>query len=215
MTLPVELVKLADAFSGFLFETDCLHRISHHMAHVASENWLAAELAYLFNTRADEFGGPGWSALLERKRVDVTLVSPQAKSGQGLPSDTVYLELKLVDTSNWNTAWREVRHDLTRKDGGRRPRAKPTADYAVCLLLNVVSRPRHRQMEATKTKYSGYMDRVSLSSGWFEPTANERRLCLAHTSPEYRLRWERPVFDRWPGGYEAEARLLWVSLGPG
>ena len=209
MTLPVELAKLADAFSAFLFETDCLHRISHHMAHVAPENWLADELAYLFNTRADEFGAPGWSALLERKRVDVTLVSPQARHGPDLPSEMVYLELKLVDTGYWNTAWREVRHDLTGEGGG-----KPTGDYAVCLLLNAVSRRRH-QREATKTKYRGCVGRVPLSSGWFDPTANERRLYLAHTSPQYRLRWEHPVFDRWPGGYEAEARLLWVSLGLG
>jgi len=209
MTLPAELAGLADAFSGFLFETHSLDRTSHHVAHVASENWFAAELAYLFNTRANEFGLPGWSALVERKRVDVTLIPPSARPGQDLPCEAVYLELKLVDTGYWNTAWREVRHDLTQSSP-----AKPTASYSVCVLSNAVSSPPRPRRKTTVEKYRRYMERVPLTNGCFEPTLTEPPLYLAHTSPQYLVGWKGSVFDRWPDGYEAETRVLWVSRCP-
>ena len=210
MALPAKLTKLADAFSDLLFETDCLHRISHHMARVAPENWLATELAYLFNTQAEGLGAKGWSALVERKRVDITLVPPGAAPEQDLPPETSYLELKLVATDYWNTAWREVQYDLTRTSP-----SKPTASYSVCLLSNVVSEPPHPRLESTRERHRRFMERVPMSDGWFEPVQTQPRLYLEHTSPQYVLRWKHPVLGQWPEGYEAVVRVLWVSRGPG
>ena len=210
MALPPALAKLADAFSDYLFETECFRRISHHMAHVASENWLAAEFAYLFNTRAHEFGAGGWSALLERKRVDLTLVPPTARPEGDLPACRVYLELKLVDTGYWRTAWSGVRKDLTGLGDDGKGRSKPTATYAICFLSNSLSSPPHRQLEATREKYRQYMARVPPKGGWFRPVPKGARLYLEHTSAAYRLKWKAPVVGRWPNGYEADVRVLWV-----
>ena len=212
MALPTTLARFAKAF--YLFGPECLHRISHHMAHVAPENWLAAEFAELFNTRTDEFDATGWSALLECKFVDVTLVPPWAEEGQGMPDGTIYVELKLVATDWWNTNWRDVWSDLTGLKSDADPKAKPNADFEVCFLSNALRSRPHKMMEATKVKYEGFMEGVPLAEGWFQPVPNGQRFYLTHTSAEHRLVWDHPVFERWPQGYEAEARVLWVSLGP-
>ena len=58
-TLSNALVRLADANEKLLFEGELSRRLSHHMALVASERWLAVELAMLVNERAADVGLPG------------------------------------------------------------------------------------------------------------------------------------------------------------
>jgi hypothetical protein len=58
-TLSNVLVRLADAYEKLLFEGELSRLLSHHMALVASERWLAVELAMLVNERAADVGLPG------------------------------------------------------------------------------------------------------------------------------------------------------------
>jgi hypothetical protein len=62
-------MRLADAYEELLFEGELGRRLCHHMALVASERWLAVELAMLVNVRAAELGLPGWSAIVEKAHV--------------------------------------------------------------------------------------------------------------------------------------------------
>jgi hypothetical protein len=74
--LPASINRLAEAYEQLLFEGELRRRFSHHMAQVASELWLAMELAMLFNERAIEFGQPGWAAILEKGVIDASLIPP-------------------------------------------------------------------------------------------------------------------------------------------
>src|SRR6266540_3681290 len=106
-SLPAALMRLARRYEETLFHGPLATRFAHHLALVAPETWLAMELAFLVHTEGDQLGLAGWTALLERARVDVTLVPPDFTES-ALPQGTCYLELKLVNVRYWNTAWRDV-----------------------------------------------------------------------------------------------------------
>jgi hypothetical protein len=69
------LTRLAVAYERHLFDGE-LRRLSHHMAHVASEDWLGVELAMVVNEHAGEIGLPDWSAIVQKQKVDVALIPP-------------------------------------------------------------------------------------------------------------------------------------------
>lgn len=101
-TLSTSLVKLAEAYEHLLFEGEPRRRFSHHLAHVASERWLAVELAMLVNERAAEFGLPGWTAVAEKGFVDVALIPPGTNPRlERLPDNAIRIELKLVAAEAW------------------------------------------------------------------------------------------------------------------
>ena len=90
-TLSTSLVKLAEAYEHLLFEGELRGRFSHHVAHVASERWLAV----LVNERAAEFGLPGWTAVAENGFVDVALIPPGTNPRlERLPDNAIRIELK-------------------------------------------------------------------------------------------------------------------------
>ena len=211
-TLSEPVSKLAEAFHEVLFVSDVRHRLGHHLAHVAAESWLTLEMALLFNERAADFGLPGWSALVERKRVDLILVPPNCDPLKDLPDHTIFLELKLCGTDWWNVVWRDIACDLTGTtlDGQSRP--KPKAHLAVCLLYDVISPGRATRRADTSRRYQDFVSRVLSKPGEFEPVVGQQRFLLLESSPEYRLSWPRPVFSKWPSDFEANARLLWLSL---
>lgn len=135
--LPSELTRLAEAYEELLFAGTLKDRLSHHLAHVASERWLALELAMLVNDRAEDFGLSGWRAAVELAFVDVTLVPPGADPRGKLPDDAIFLELKITDTAYWNTAWRDLREDLAGKK--TKKAVKPRANFAICFVINPTS----------------------------------------------------------------------------
>ncbi len=120
--LSMSLIRLAESYERLLFEGELRRRFSHHMAHVASERWLAVELAMLFNERSDEFGLPGWAAIVEKGVVDVSLIPPGTDPCGSLPPEAIFLELKLIGAEYWATTWAEVRADLAGKTA-KKPRA--------------------------------------------------------------------------------------------
>lgn len=204
--LPPLLSRLAASYENLLFEGELRERVSHHLAHVAPETWLAMELALLINSKGGDFGMPGWSALIERKRVDVTLIPPGYNPLAELPPEAVYLELKLVGTDWWNTVWRDVQRDL----GGEIP-GKPKASYAICFLINSVGQSTFARRRDTEDRYASFVSRVPIAPGRFEPLPGEPELLLVHSSSVYRVEWTRPVPGRWPNGYRADVRVLWLQ----
>jgi hypothetical protein len=113
--LPPSLNKLSEAYEKLLFEGGLRRRFSHHMALVASERWLAVELAMLVNERGADFGIAGWSAIVERGVIDVSLIPPGTDPAGALPEEAILLELKLIGAEYWSTTWAEVRSDLAGK----------------------------------------------------------------------------------------------------
>jgi hypothetical protein len=208
--LPASINRLAEAYEQLLFEGELRRRFSHHMAQVASERWLAMELAMLFNERAIEFGQPGWAAILEKGVIDVSLIPPDTNPRGRLPVEAIFLELKLIGAEYWRTIWAEVRSDLA----GKTPK-KLRADYAVCFLVNHLSHTVAKRRPMTDEAYKGLHARIPLKPAEFEPVAG-MRLQLLRTSEEHRLEWPSPVSFRWPEGYDATVRILWITeLGRG
>lgn len=206
LKLPSTLNKLAAAYEHLLFEGELRRRFSHHMAHVASERWLAVELAMLVNERGDEFDLAGWSAIVEKGMVDVSLIPPSADPRAVPPPEAIFLELKLVGAEYWSTIWTEVRADLA----GKTPK-KPRADFAVCFLVNHLSHPVSRRRPITDELYKGYHAAIPREAGEFEPTPGGAKLLMLRSSAEHPLEWPRPVPSRWPAGYEASTRILWIT----
>jgi hypothetical protein len=210
--LPSERTRLAEAYEELLFAGPLKDRLSHHLAHVASERWLALELAMLVNDRAEDFGLSGWRAAVELAFVDVTLVSPGADPRGKLPGDAIFLELKLTGTEYWNTVWQEVRVDLAGKKTQKA--VKPRANFAVCFVLNPTSSAIHRRLKSTDEKYRRFVASVPHEPAEFEPVAGQPKLLLLRSSTEHRLYWPRPIYPRWLAGYEASLRIVWVTSAP-
>jgi hypothetical protein len=205
--LSTSLVRLAEAYEQLLFEGELSRRLSHHMAHVASERWLAMELAMLVNERAADFGLPGWTAIVEKGVVDVSLIPPGTSPRLlTLPPEAIFLELKLIGAEYWSTNWREVNSDLT----GKSPK-KPRADFAVCFLLSHLSHPITKRRPKTEETYRAFHAAIPHDQAVFEPIVGEPRLELLRSSAEHRLTWPRPVPLRWPDGFEATVRILWIT----
>ena len=196
--------NLARKFDDVLFLSELRNRLQHHMAHVAPETWIAMELAYFINRNADELGMREWAAILERKKVDVTLVPPGVDPAvQELPEATQYLELKLVDSADWNR-WKEVYQDLEGKGD------KPPATYSVCFLIHAREAPWRR--DDTTARHSALFHSVP-DQGPAQLTPLEDMPPLLATSilPVHRLTWDRPVVGRWPTRFEADVRTVWVK----
>jgi len=200
------LVRLAEAYEELLFSGELRSRFSHHMAQVASERWLAMELAMLVNNRAAEFGLAGWAAIVEKGLIDVSLIPPGTDPRGSMPMAAIFLELKLIGAEYWPGIWAEIRADLAGK-GAKKPRA----DFAVCFLVNHIAHSVSKRHPRTDAKYKKLHSAIPFTAGEFEPIAGEPRLQLIHTSVEHRLEWPRPVCFRWPNGYEATVRILWIT----
>jgi|SRR5579862_5049192 len=202
--LPHPLCYLAAAYERRLATGDVNLRLAHHTCHFASEQWLAQELAYLVNTEAGSFGMDGWHALLERKRVDVTLQPPAAIDRP------IHLELKQVTPAYWSN-WHEVYHDLGCHPDHPARKGRSEADYAICYLIYGANAGAIRSREATALKYRRLIEGVPTSQGMFTPVDGMPSLRLRHTSEPICLDWRRAPADTWPEGYRANLRILWVS----
>jgi hypothetical protein len=204
--LPAAIDRMAESYEKLLFEGELRSRFSHHMALVASERWLGTELAMLFNERASDFGLPDWAAILEKEVVDVSLIPPGTDPrAKRLPDKGIYLELKLIGAEYWRPTWKAVGSDLA----GRPPKKHP-ADYAVCFLVNHLNHGVSERRSKTDEIYKRFHATVPLEPGEFEPVGG---ICLdlLRSSKEHRLEWPRPVSFRWPEGYDATVRILWIT----
>ncbi len=199
------LCEFADSFANLLFEGELKDRLAHHFAHVAPESWLAQEAALLFNICCSEWGLDGWSAILENKKVDLTLIPPNHIATSDSLSNAVFIELKLVGTDWWKTAWPDVASDLAGKP------KKPKAHLALCLLFNYQSQTCPNRRQRTDDLYSEYWDSVPTTPQVFSPAKIEHSFHLLHTSDEYTVSWPQAVFGRLPHGLWASMRLLWLA----
>src|SRR5271157_1231400 len=196
MNLSATLVRVADAYEHLLFEGELCRRLSHHMALVASERWLAIEFAMLINERAAELGLRDWSAIVEKGVVDVSLIPPTVDPRQQtLPSEGIFLEFKLISPEYWSPNWKEVRADLAGRSN------KPRADYAVCFLLDHLSPSISKRQPKTREIYKPYQAAVPHGPAEFEPIDGQPRLELLRSSGWHRLAWAHPVACRWPEGF--------------
>ena len=201
-----ELRILAEAYWRRLQEEEVCRRMSHHMAHAAPEAWLSQELAYLVNEAGEAIGLAGWSALLEAKKVDVTLFPP--KDGSDAP---IHLELKLV-LPNWWANWDEVYSDLGCHPRAPTKRRKPPGDYSVCFIVEAQSPGRVNPRQQTLEKYRQRLQLIPAECVAFQPLDDEFPPLLAvHISPPIPTCWSRPVHGQWPEGYRAVVRILWVK----
>jgi hypothetical protein len=176
------------------------------MALVASERWLAIEFAMLINERAAELGLRDWSAIVEKGVVDVSLIPPAVNHRQQtLPGEGIFLEFKLISPEYWSSNWREVRADLAGRSN------KPRADYAVCFLLDHLSPSISKRQPKTQETYTAYQAAVPHGPAEFEPIAGQPRLELLRSSGWHWLTWPHPVACRWPEGFEANMRVLWIT----
>lgn len=155
----------------------------------------------------NSLGLAGWSAQLEVQRVDLTLLPPP----NHYEVKPIYLEFKHIPSDYWGN-WREVYHDLACTDQAGHNRAKPKADWALCFQINPISKSSHSRRTDTEIRYQQYHASIpQTSSCSFQPILGLPPLWLAASSPEFSLQWQNPVLPRWPNGYEALIRILWVS----
>jgi hypothetical protein len=202
---PELLAPLAESYHRRLNEVDLCNRMAHHFAHVASESWLCQELAYLVNT--DQVPSlVGWTALLERRRVDVTLVPPKCET----ELEPTYLELKFVLPENWGN-WHEVYRDLGCHPLHTVISDKPKGHFAICFLIDALSTGSGSRRAVTIQNYREMLDRIPIAPGVFQPLGGMPQLQLVYRSPSIALSWPNQVGDRWPDGYKANVSLLWVA----
>jgi hypothetical protein len=204
-----QLGGLAAGYHQRLSDGEVNRRFAHHLCHVAPELWLAQELAFLVNDEGTAVGLAGWNALIEVRRVDVTLVRPVAAND----AHPIYLELKLVPPDYWSN-WHEVYHDLACHPEKPAKSGKPPAHFAVCFLVDVVSQGAVRRRPEAKERFRQYVARVPSEPGPFQPIEGLPPLWLEQSSPPIRACWLQPVHGSWPFGYESTCRILWVSSGP-
>jgi len=200
------LNRLAETYYQRLSTGGLNRRLAHHICHVASELWLAQELAYLINEEGASVDLENWHASLERQRVDVTLDPPESESD----STPIYLELKAVPPDYWQN-WQEVYHDLACHPIHAAKKGKPQAHFAICFLVDSISQSTVSRRPETTAKYCRYIECVPVKPGPFQPIEGFPPLYLEHTSPEFRASWPFPVPGYWPDGYEAKIRILWIS----
>jgi hypothetical protein len=205
--LPHPLRDLALAFEKLLSEPEMSQRVAHHMAHVGPETWLSMELGFLVNNQeVEELSG--WRAVLERGRIDVTLIPAEVGQQQ------VFLELKVVDRAYWGEAWTGVYNDLVgkRKSTGR-SKDKPPANSAICFIVKPICKTYTNHYEETRKAWEDQFSRLPHVVGdRFVPLSGQPPLKLLHSSPVIELDWQHPVHERWPEGYKAHLTVLWVAL---
>jgi hypothetical protein len=197
------LEPIAQAYYSHLSQPEVNDRLCHHFAHIAPEGWLALELTYLVNRHADTLGLPGWSALVERKRVDVTLLPPSADG------TAINLEFKLIAVDYWSN-WRDVFHDLGFRREGSIDRNKAVADFAVCFVLG---QPFGfaRSRNATLARYEQLLNLVPDRPGCFQPLPDMPELNAVCVSSPLKICWNNPITTRWPDGYRNSVRVYWIS----
>ena len=196
--LPYPLPSLADTFAEVLRGSEMSRRIAHHAAHVAAETWLAMELAMLVNSQIIP-DLVGWRALLERGKIDVTLLPPE-------PSQSpLFLELKIVDRGYWHENWSSVYQDLVGKPN------KSPASVAVCFVFRPTCKGPSVQQATTLKKWNeGFASLPTNLGEVFAPVPGKPAFQLLHSSGPISLSWEHPVPDRWLEGYSAQLSVLWL-----
>ena len=205
---PQLLTPFATQYAQLLLNGSLTNRLAHHFAHVAPEAWLAMECALLFNSRCNDLGLNGWSVAVENKRVDLTLIPPippDYDRSAEIPDGGVFIEFKLVGTEWWKDAWAGAATDLMGKP------KKPKADYVVCLLYNILKTAKPNRRSDTERLYSNYIASVPHSAGEFTPMNCSHAFYLFYSSEAYALSWDRPVFRRYPHGFSASMRFVWVT----
>nr|WP_309687959.1 hypothetical protein [Armatimonas sp.] len=150
--LPQPLRDLALAFEQLLREPEMSQRVAHHIVHVGPETWLSMELAFLVNSQEIEELS-GWRAVLERGKVDVTLIPAEVGTQQ------VFLELKVVDRSYWGDAWTGIYNDLAGKPAGPGcSKDKPPATVAICFVVQpsckTASRTQAKTLKVWEERFS-------------------------------------------------------------
>ena len=206
MSWSEQLEGLAVEYYKRLSTGELNRRLAHHLCHVAPELWLSQELAYLINNDGPSVGFNDWSALLEARRVDVTLL-PLSESHSAEP---IYLELKLVPPAYWSN-WHEVYHDLACHPELTPRAGRPTAHFAVCFLVVPISQANSKQRLVTYERYRQFASRIPAEPGPFQPIDRLPPLWLEYSSPPFRADWPNPVPNVWPDGYASVVRVLWIS----
>jgi hypothetical protein len=202
------LANLADAFAEHLFADELRDRMAHHLAHMASERWLAMELAYSVNKSETE--SREWAAVLERKRIDVTLVLV----GNGLQTNSadqpIYIECKMAGPRYWYV-WDEIKLDLTGKTYANSKSVKPRADYAVCFLYDYAPHMFPKQPTAKLELSRMCMASIPEDPGPFTPYSHTHKFVLLHSSRVHGLEWPKPIPGIWEHGFAISMRILWLA----
>lgn len=207
------LTSVADAYASHLFNPVLRERLAHHVSHVASEIWLAMELAYSFNKSKDHLGLDGWTAVLERQRVDVTLIPPPACTDPDTSTKPIYIECKMVGPPYWSV-WHEIALDLEGKQYAGLRSVKPCANYAVCFLYDILPQSMPTQRADTKERYRRLFTSIPVSPGRFTPHQHEHEFILLHSSEEHLIEWAEPIPVQWPHGFAAKMRVFWIAKAP-
>ena len=199
------MTAVADAFADHLFDYSLRERLGHHISHLASERWLAMELAYSFNRNVNLSGLSGWSAALEQQAVDVTILPPTGPATPDNEESPIYMECKMVGPPYWSV-WNEIALDL---DGKRS--SKPKATFAVCFLYEILPQSIPNQRPDAKARDQRFLASIPESPGLFKPDLHELEFELLHSSKNYLIEWPEPIPGRWPHGFAAAMRVLWVA----
>jgi hypothetical protein len=202
------LLSLAESYTDLLSDSQHNRKLAHHMALVASENWLVSEFAFLINDQEKSSPIPEWTALREQKLVDITLLpSPESTF-----KDRIHLEFKIITPGFWRDNWKSVYYDLAALTNNKNK--KPKADAAVCFLINPLKKSVSKQREDTKLKYAKFISSVPESPQDFRPLPDEHDLSplrIFAVSPELVLDWPYVIHNQWPEGYSASFKILWIT----
>ncbi len=168
------------------------------------------ELAYSVNKTKDRIAAKEWTALLERKNVDVTLVQPGDILKANPTKSLVHIECKMVGPSYWSV-WHQIDSDLTGKTCASSKSKKPRADYVVCFLYDY-----SRSTLPTVGPKELEQDRIRLASipdapGAFTPYLHTYEFVLLHTSKSHGIDWPEPIPGGWDHGFAIDMRILWIA----
>lgn len=163
-------------------------RFGHHLAHVSPEPWLTVEAAYLVNHKSVL---PGWRALVEQHKIDITLVHETDKK-------ELVLEFKLLHPEWWD--WAGVYKDLWGEPGSTKPLAHASICFLFWLPLNswrrLLQRPGMtlQRRPSTEDKYNRELDVLgSLAVGTTYPirslTGETRLGKVVYRGPRILTRW--------------------------
>jgi hypothetical protein len=198
------LYRLAEAYYEHLFAKEA-RRLAHHFAILSPERWLSLELAFVFNEQAETIGLPGWTAIVERQHVDVTLVPPCDPRSKELPADVIRIEIKPAAPEWWVCGWPHIRKDLIGREG------KPRPSVLVCFIIHDISLGKSSQRQSTAERYASFLATVPTEPSEFSPIEGHP-FALLSSSPIFDVAWSKPVIGRSPEGYAAKVRIVWLAL---